>query len=435
MKKNFIALSITTVSWIQTASLTLALFVSSLAPAWAKAEKIEITRKEVSQDEVTLRLRVTDDNQRPAFDLTENNFSVLVDGQKISPIQVKSPQRSEPTPARILFLIDFSGSMKRKDSSGKSKLEGAIEAIEEFIESAKKRGGDIKIAILPFGEGGTNCPSYIADAQTIDNKGFKNADDVVLQQSVDFIKNLDVNTLCASTNLYEPLSNGIEYLADRNNTDFYPPLNPKLSEFDPRQPRQPRLSVILLSDGFHNKGNEKNEFENLEILLKDNPQIIVHTLGYGFTPEELGKRIGKSKATRADLYYGSGRPPRGKINAEDFVDRDRLQEIAKITDGIAEFTNNPKKVAAALIEFLDALGEYAINYTTPNAQEGKLYQVEVEVTDEGETAKTAPQNYKVTWDSLSLSTRMSILGGSVFLLLILAVLPWWLWGERIKNQG
>ena len=86
-----------------------------------------------------------------------------------------------------------------------------------------------------------------------------------------------------------------------------------------RQPRQPRLSVILLSDGFHNKGNEKNEFENLEILLKDNPQIIVHTLGYGFTPEELGKRIGKSKATRADLYYGSGRPPRGKINAEDLT--------------------------------------------------------------------------------------------------------------------
>ena len=431
MKKNFIGLSITTVSWIRTASFTFALVCNILTPVWAKPEKIEITtRPKVSQDEVTLRLRETNQYQRPAYDLTEDNFSVLVDGQKVLPIQVESPQRSEPTPARILFLVDFSGSMKRKDSSGKSKLEGAIEALEKFIESAKKRGGDIKIAILPFGEGGSKCRSYIVDAKTIDDKGFKTTDDVVLQQSVDFwSKKFNVDALCASTNLYEPLSNGVEYLANRNKTDFYPPLNPKLSEFDPRQPRQPQLSVILLSDGFHNKGNEKNEFENLEILLKDNPQIIVHTLGYGLTPEELGRRIGKSKATRADLS------PRGKIDPEDFVDRDRLQEIAKITDGIAEFTNNPNKVVAALIEFLDSLGEYEISYVTPNAQEGKLYQVEVEVTDEGETEKTAPENYKVTWDSLSLSTRMSILGGSVFLLLILAVLPWWLWGERIKNQG
>ena len=437
MKKNFIGLSTTIVSWIQTASLSLALVSSILTPASAKLEKIEFTTKPtVSQDRVTLRLKVTEENQRPALTLKEENFTVFVDGQEVTNvIDWKSAKDSQPT-ARILFLVDFSGSMKREDQSRKSKLEGAIRAIEEFIKSAKKRGGDIKIAILPFGEGkGANCPSHIVDSDTIDRKGFRSPSDAVLQQSLDYLKKYDIDKLCASTDLYKPLSNGIEYLADTTNTDFYPPLNPDIPEYDPQQPRQPQLSVILLSDGFHNKGNEANEFENLENTLNSNPKIIVHTLGYGLTPEELGQRIGKAKATRADLYYGSGKPPRGKISPEDFVDRDRLKQIADITNGIAEFSNNPKKVAAALTEFLDALDEYEITYDTPFAEEGKLYQVEVEVTDEGQTQKTdPPESYRVTWNSLPLPIRMSILGGSVIVLLVLGVLPWWLWGKQIKKQ-
>lgn len=440
MKKNFIVSSITTVFSIPTVSLSFILITNLITPVWGKPETVEITRKTIEQEEVTLNLRVIEDNQRPALNLEKKNFTVFVDGNTISDFKWKSAKESEPK-ARVLFLVDFSGSMRRKDQSGTTKLQGAVRAIEAFIESAKKRGGDIQIAILPFGEGYGNCMSHIVDSQTINSKGFRNVDDIVLQKTLDYLKNYNVADLCASTNLYEPLINAVEYLADTNNKDFHPPLNRRLPKYDPRQPRQPQLSVILLSDGFHNAkdslGNdtEAEDFKTLEEVLNNNPKIIVHTLGYGQTPEELGKKIGKAKAMRSDLYYASGRIPKGKIDAEDFVDRDRLAEIAQITDGIAEFSNNPGKIASALVEFLNALDEYEIIYQTPSAEEGRLYKVEVEVNKDENMQKTdQPEKYKISWNPLPLTARLSIFILSLIALSLFGILPWWLWGKNIKNQ-
>lgn len=439
MKKNFIGLFITTAFSIPTVSLTLALAMNILAPAWAKPEKVEITRKTINQDEVTLNLKVTDENQRPALKLKQDDFTVFVDGRPVkfqNIVEWKSAMDSKPK-ARVLILIDFSGSMRREDQRGTTKLQGAVEAIDAFIKSAKKRGGDVKIAILPFGVEGKNCPALTVDSQTINDKGFRSADDAVLENYLDWLKSYKTEKLCASTNLYEPLINGVEYLGDKNNTDFYPPLNPKLPQYDPQQPQQPQLSVILLSDGYHNgKDNETEEFENLKNTLKNYPQIIVHTLGYGLTPEQLGNKIGKATVNRQDIAYQDkkGMIPKGKIDAEDFVDRDRLRQIAKITNGIAGFSNNPEIVAKELTEFLNALGEYEIIYKTPFAQEGKFYEVEVEVTEDKKSEQTAPESYKIVWDSLPLSIRLPIFIVSLIALPLLGILPWWWWGKKIKNQ-
>ncbi len=121
MKKNFIALSITTVFSIPIVSLTL--IASIVNPVLAKPEKVAITRKTVSQDEVTLDLKVTEANQRPTLNLTQDNFTVLVDGEKIPDENIvdwKSALDSEPK-ARVLILVDFSGSMKRTDQRGETK--------------------------------------------------------------------------------------------------------------------------------------------------------------------------------------------------------------------------------------------------------------------------------------------------------------------------
>jgi hypothetical protein len=431
MTRNFIGLSITTVFSIPTVSLFLVVIAGILNPVSAK---VQITRKSVSQDQVTLNVRVTDQNQRSLLNLREDDFKVFVDGKPVDILDWKSAKDSQPK-ARVLFLIDFSGSMKRRDQRGTTKFQGAVEAIEAFVEGAKRTGGDLKIAILPFGEGYNNCPAHVVNAQTISGEGFKSSDDPNLEQKINELKNYNVNQLCASTNLYQPLSAAVEYMGDIRNTDFHPPLNPRLPEYDSRQPQQPQLNIILLSDGYHNGDNEEQGFEDLETLLKRYPKINVHTLGYGKTPEELGREIGKKQATRADLYYGSGTPPTGQISAEDFVDRDRLAQIAQITNGIAEFSNNPNQVASALIDFLYALKEYEITYLTPNAEEGKLYLVEVEVTTEKETEETEkPQTYKISWDTLPLPTRIWILILTLIALSVLGFLPWWLWGKTIKNQ-
>ena len=445
MKKNFIGLSTITAFWIPTASLTLSFLAGIINPVFAKPETIDLTYKTVVEDEVTLRVRVMEENRRPSLNLEQEKFTVLVDGKPVNDIKVTPPSRTEPTPARVLFLVDLSGSMKRKDESGATKLNSAIEAIEAYIKAASQRGGDIKIAILPFAKGSARCPSHVVDETTIAGKGFKALDDVVLQQSLDYLKNLNPSKLCASTNLYDPLYNSIEYFANTNNTDFYPHQTPENQKIiaqnpnDPKLPREPQLSVILLSDGFHNDGNEADEFENLETILDDNPKIVVHTLGYGLTPKGLAKKVGKSKVTRADISYKKP-VPSGKISAEEFVDHDRLEQIASITNGIGEFTNNSRKVSAALIDFFNALGEYEITYKTPNAEEGKFYQVEVELTDEGNIVDQSSVNnsntdkYKVIWNPLEGTQRFAIFAVSGVTLLLAGGL-WLVAGKKIREDN
>ena len=46
-----------------------------------------------------------------------------------------------------------------------------------------------------------------------------------------------------------------------------------------------RLGIILVSDGFDPvlSQKEKSELNELEELIKDSPEITIHTLGYGYS--------------------------------------------------------------------------------------------------------------------------------------------------------
>ncbi len=425
MSQKSTVLSTTIASLIRRLSLSVLLVGCISSPSWGQAKQAEIVGNPlVNQDRVTIRIKVKGEEDRPVMGLFDTDFRLLVDEQEVNfrPKDWKSPEETVPPPAWIIVLLDFSGSMQGLDSRGTTKIEGAIDAIREFTEVLGERGGKTQVAIVPFGESGPGCEGYAVNNDTLDK--FFPAGDFKLQNYLDYLARL---TPCASTNLYEPLNRAIRFLADPDEPRFYVP-----EESD--EP-QPRLSIILLSDGYHNKPNEEQDFQTLERLLRRNENIIVHTLGYGLTPEQLGQKYKLGKpATRQDLGTGDK-----KVPPEEFVDRDRLAEIAQLTGGIAEFSGEAQAIASSLQLFLNTLlGEYEITYTDPNPVRGEKHSVRVVVdSPDGSVVKSEPNSYTITvfGRSLPSSVRLTMLL-YVFLVMGLGgVLPFWLWGQWLKREA
>ncbi|BDA65949.1 hypothetical protein CAL7716_001150 [Calothrix sp. PCC 7716] len=400
--------------------------VATLAsPSWGQAKNAEIVgNPTVNDDRITVRIKVRNAEERPVMALQDTDFKLLVDGKEVTfkNNDWKSPEESTPPPAWIIVLLDFSGSMEKPDSKGTKKIEGAIQAIRQLKNVLKERGENTQIAIVPFGEPGANCPGNPINQETLDK--FFPANDFKLTNNLDYLAGL---TPCASTNLYEPLKKAVNFLAN--------PKDPRFNVPEGSSEPQPRLSIILLSDGYHNFPNEEEDFQNLTSLLKRNNNIIVHTLGYGLTPEQLGQKYNLGKpATRADI--GSGE---GKVPEAEFVDKARLAEIAKLTGGIAEFSGDAEAIAENLQLFLNALlGEYEITYTQPNAERGSKHDVQVVVTSKGgKPVESLPKGYTITvfGRPLPLPVRLGMLVSTLVLLSLGGIVPFYYWGEHLKKHA
>ena len=388
-------------------------------PGWGKTKEVEIIDKPVvNEDRVTVRVKVKDELEKPVMGLNYTDFNLKVDEEEVelNNNDWKSPEETIPPPAWIVVLLDFSGSMNQPDSRGYTKFEGAIKAIRQFIQISADRGGDTQIAIVPFGDPGGNCQGYPVNKKTLDK--FFSAGDFKLQNYLDYLASL---TPCAGTNLYDPLEEAVRFLNDRQDTRFHLPEESTAPD--------PRLSVILLSDGYHNKPNEARDFERLIRILQSQSEIVVHTLGYGLTPEELAKKykVVQRRATRADIKAG-------KIPAEEFVDKEKLAQIAQATGGIAEFSGNARDIAEALQVFLNSLlGEYEISYTHPNAERGSKHEVSVAASSV--SSKPKPYIITVFGRSLSRPIRISL---TVFTFLLLGfggILPFQIWAKKLKYEG
>ena len=379
-----------------------------------------VGRPMVKDDEITLRIKVTEDGERPAMLLEEQDFQAIVDNDVVDIISWKNPEKSIPPPAWIIVLLDFSGSMNKKDSSGTTKLEGAIKATREFLETTTVNyGGNTRVAILPFGEGRGACNSHEVRRENIKSKFFP-ADDFKHKNLLD---NLAQKTPCASTNIYDPLKEAIHLLSDQEDTDFYVPE-------DSIEP-EPRLSVILLSDGYHNKAKENRDFRRLIALLKRHDNIVVHTLGYGLTLEQLGEKYNLGRpATLADLN-------KKDVPEEEFVDQRRLRKIAEVTGGISEFSADADDIAEALQLFLNALlGEYEIVYREPNPERASKHEVFVTATVNGKDVDTTQKSYTINAFGRSLPRQIRLrMTGLVLLLLGLGgAVPFLIWSHRLKQE-
>ena len=407
-------------------------------PSWSQqVERLEIVETPaVDRDrgEVKLRLKAYGRNNRPIAGFQDTDFQVMVDCPEGGECPLldesnlrdwKSPREAEPPESWTIVLLDLSGSMKNKDTSGTAKLYGAIQAMREFDgDLAERAANKSNIAIVPFGESGPLCPKggYPVTENELNN--FLKPGDAKLKSYFEYLAGKR-EKLCASTNIYKPLSKAVRFLGNSADARFHPPEDSDLP--------QPRLSILLLSDGFHNRANETQEFQDLKSLLRRNPKITVHTLGYGLTPEELGEKCGLRRAfTRYDLSRCSG-----TVEQQDFVDKERLSEIAAETGGIAAFSGNATDIAEDLWEFLNALlGEYEITYRHPQIDRAELHQVRVTVTSDDGSAATAEAPYTIPWvaPSLPQDTRIKIV---LFVLGVVAIgglLPFWIWARSIERK-
>lgn len=421
--KNSFVLSIITAFLIPKVSLSLLFLMILINPILAQeknTKQVNIVRTPtVNDDDVTVRIKVTGEGDRPVMGLEYKDFKIEVEEKEIKFDRKnwKSPEESEPPPAWIVILLDMSGSMLTSDSGGKTKLEGGIEAINQFIEILAERGGNTQVAIVPFGEGNKKCQGYEVNNETLDR--FFSPNDIEL---TNFLTDLANTKPCASTNLYQPLEEAIKFLGNEKDPRFY------LTEKQQNKGEiEPRLSIILLSDGYHNRPNEAKDFDKLTEKLEDYNNIIVHTLGYGLTPQQLAQKYKLSKpATRQDVN-------KGKVPEEEFVDEQRLAEIAKKSGGIAEFSGDAEDIADNLRLFLNALlGEYEITYKDPDPERGATHTVIAEVTK----IKSEPKPYTITvfGRTLPLNIRLSIFSLTLLSLGLFGALPFYVWGRILKRK-
>jgi hypothetical protein len=419
----------TIVSSIRKLSISTVFFICFANPSIAaEVSKSEITGSPiVKEDNVTVRVKVSDPSDRPLVGLEESNFGLIVDGKPlaINPKNWKSPDDIIPPPAWIVILIDLSGSMNQLDARGTTRVAGAFKAIRKFNEILAERSKNApdllkpRIAIVPFGEPGKDCAGYPVDKDSLDK--FFPAGDFKLTNYLDALAQ---EKPCASTNLYEPLSKAVRLLGDKKEERFYPLAGSGIP--------QPRLSVILLSDGYHNRPKEEEDFKALTSLLRRNSQVIVHTLGYGSTLEELGKKYKLNRpAKRSDVDTK-------KVPEPEFVDEERLAEIAKQAGGIAEFSADADTVAEKLKLFLNSLlGEYEISYDQPNADRGSKHEVKVVAKVDDKTAESPPAFYTISvfGRSLPLDIRLIILGLTIFLIGFGGVIPFVFWAKYMDDEA
>lgn len=421
MPKSSTAWFTTIASWIPRLSFLSLWAVGLSLPVSAQVQEVEIVgTPQVYRDRVTLRARTKGAGDRPILGLQPSDFSVIVDGQPVNLADWKSPNEATPPPAWVVVLLDFSGSMANFDSSGEAKINGAVNAISEFRKTLGNRAGNTQVSIVPFGVGGPSCDSSDVNAETLNR--FSSVSDPKLGN---FLEDLLERTPCASTDLYSPVISAAEFLTKPTDDRFNVPE-------DSNQP-EPRLSIMLLSDGFHYNTESITKEEGRESLRRitsSHPELIIHTLGYGLSPEELQKEYELSApATIADVDK--------TVPAEDFVDQEALKEIANWTGGVHAFSGDAAQISADLQIFLNALlGEYELDYIEPNPARGSKHTVQVVVNDANEAVISAPKPYRteVFGRAPSLSVR-----ATMFVLTLLAMgaagaFPFWRWALGLKKE-
>ena len=424
------------------------------------ANESKVVRTEIigspreEQGEVTLRVKVTGNEDRPITALNKNDFQVKITDTKQGTTRTapgdlnfvwQSPDTITPPPAYILVLFDFSGSMQcstnlssQKSCSevptGERKIDAAVKALENFLANIPlKAQATTHISLVPFGEEG-KCSSIYklinkankgTNKKTIDD--FLRSDDGKLGIN---LKNISSQIPCASTNIYYALTEGVNFLTNQKDTSFYP-----VDEKGNPKPEQPRLSIILFTDGLDTdpfipeekkaRQSQDRQIKKLRKLLERNPQIMIHTLGYGLTPEQLGE---KYKLGRSATWGDIDKP----VPKAEYLDVQGLENIGKLTTGLSTVSADGEEIAEQLGEFLKSiLGEYEIKYEDPASERDNPYKVQV--IAQGVSSKPAP--YKAAGFGMKVPFPFYFVSWGLFLLFaLLWLIPYEVWRRRLKQE-
>ena len=451
-----------------------------LLPLSVLAGSVEIYRWETKEDRVTLRVKVVDDDRRPIEGLSLNNFKIeaqrlygnnnrqdvnsenddsqtfVLENQGISSsdetsnnsinqtsssngrgtaveriIKFLTPRQSKPDPAYIAILLDMSGSMKHEDAEGIKKVDGAVGAIREFLGKVESDRLPFKVAIIPFGEGCSN--SYRVNQNSFENNFYSASSNALYEE----LERLEKTEPCAATNLYQPVEEAAEFLG--NNVNYL--VNQESPSTDNIQPR---LAVILLSDGYHaNREMEQRQFDKLMKALKRHSQISVHTLGYGeplfnlYDRAKCRQDFNQDELTVDNIAYYCELPQ--KDITEFIVDERRLKQIARATGGIHEFPNDALAVAENLKTFLTTLREYEITFVMPDADRASLHEIKVRVDSSARDLQltSEPKVIRMSnfiYRKLPLRSRLGILGLTA-IASVAGLVPFIGWSKSLKREA
>lgn len=470
MALTTIDLSTITVSLIRSLSCAFFLCGYLSAPSLANTENppciqkngqrnncIKIVKTTVIEDLITLIIRARQANGRTINNIDPKKFTLIVDGVKLasSATNWQKPEGS-PSPARVVMLLDYSASMIAKDSRGSSKIEGAIKGIETFVDKLSKSNGNIKVSIVPFAyPKQQECQKYpIAD--WLLRSGHVNNQQILsnffapgTKELRDYLNFLRQQPLCpaTATNLYDALALTLDFLADRQNDQFYPPPSSNLPK--------PGLFIILLSDGFNSVpfdplysdlGKVEDRcnpahFRKLQyeyLLPEKYAEITIYTLGYGLTPQELGRRYNLNRPARCEDLSFDPKKENLPVPAKDFVDQEALQKIAKLKNGFFDLSGYADGIAQIFANFRDSiLGEYQVSYKQPNADRSSQHQVQV-VIPFGNQLLSDTEEYTIRGIggfSLPVPVRFTILISAITLISTFGVIPFFFWARKLKNKG
>ena len=351
------------------------------------------------QVEAVIEFKVLDENNKLKQELNKEDIELKSNGKLVENFRLIKPDEKKPDPNNIIILLDVTGSMNKLDQNNQIRGLAAIAAIRSFIKDIKEKEYPSKIALIPFAEGGKNCGGGYVPPPVNDDilSKFYSSEAPELKKQLSELEN-SFNSKnkrpCGSTNIRQPLGNAIKYL--KNNSPFLAKGSKEPS----------RLGIILVSDGFDPvlSQKEKSELNELEELIKDSPEITIHTLGYG-----------SSQGTEYDN-----------------IDPEVLERLAQASGGIFLFSANSKEISNALDTFLvSLLGEYEIRYQPTSIKQYKKETVELTVGELSEEKEFRISNVP----SLPFITRMLILGGTLIFCTIFGLLPFIGWRWYIEQQS
>lgn len=428
--------------------IALATLLASL-PLPAMAASLEITRWRAEGDRVTLRVEVLDDRRIPIQGLKAEDFKVKTTDSSGNPVMVNpdeiiltSSDQVQIDPAYLVLLLDMSGSMKNKDLAGVEKLKSAIDGIREFIREVRDKRLPVSLALIPFGEDGSGCQYNFPVNEKIIAQNLFEARSSKIDERIQQLENINIKSLCSATNIYQPLAEAVKYLGKFGNS-----LNSNISIQDPPT-IPPKLGVILLSDGYDvYRENEPERFKSLLQVLGRNPQVKVHTMGYGEKLNELRDRANKKNRYNCPLadekLTVDNVRVRCRLSGEDIqeyiVDESRLTEIAETTEGIHLFPGNPKEVIDSLRTFLTTLREYELVYRQPGADRASFHKTVAQVILPSRQLNltSEPKNIRLNnfvYRSPSWQERLVIFI-LIILLTLASVLLFIRWSQSLKAEA
>jgi Mg-chelatase subunit ChlD len=427
MTKIFTGLSATIVSSIHLLSIFFIgnNYVLAQAPQNNQG-KIVITNhrfNQVNPDEAIVDVKVTDESGEVIDDIDEK-FFVLKDNDRqveISKIENKTKQKK-----RIVFLLDYSGSMLESANSGEGdrKLDAAIASIKWFAKEIENKSY-IQISIVPFAHFERTNNNISCNKLNILSENNPNNQEVI--DNFTSVNRTNIDRVYRNINKLKSDKN-INCLKKGNQTNLYYALGETFALLDRLSTNNaPEQIIVVLSDGFDNfaKDNSREKICNPErfdslkqeyLQVEKYAKIKVHTIAYGQDPEI-------NKLTCENSHQTS--------NAPKFVDKKTLEQIATLKNGKFYLSPTNSDLEKAFEDLFKGLEIYQITTDKLDNIRNTYHQLTVEINNQ--KSSIYPLTIPGMGERLvSLPIRLITLS-LASLMLVVIVTTLYIWGNYLRK--